>query len=67
MDLDQAGIALKCRCGAIMVSDMAGVLFEDKGRIKINKDSVRCGSCGAIYRRGERLKYTLVKMENRVG
>jgi len=64
MNLAQAGIALKCRCGATMTADIIGVLFDDRGRVKISDQPLRCQLCGAIYRRGERLQYRLVRMEN---
>ena len=64
MDLARAGIALKCRCGANITTDIVSVLFDDRGRVKISDQPLRCQSCGAIYRRGERLKYRLVRMEN---
>lgn len=66
MDLAQAGIALRCRCGANIAADIIGVLFDDRGRVKISDQPVRCQSCGAIYRKGERLQYRLVRMENNV-
>jgi hypothetical protein len=59
MNLAQAGIALKCLCGANMASDMANVQFHDKGRVKVGGRPVHCQRCGAIYRYGERLKYRL--------
>jgi hypothetical protein len=65
MNLAQAGIALKCLCGANMAAEMVGVLFADKGRVKISGQPVRCQVCGAIYRRGERLKYRLVRIEGK--
>ncbi len=65
MNLVQAGIALKCRCGANMAADIGGVLFDDRGQIKISGEPIRCERCGAIYRRGERLKYRLVRIEGR--
>lgn len=63
MNLAQAGIALKCRCGADMAADMAQVLFDDKGRVKVSTGSIRCQVCGARYHPGERLKYRLVQIE----
>ena len=60
MELDQLGIALSCHCGANMSASMAGVLFGDKGRIKISGAPIQCSTCGAIYHRGERLKYRLL-------
>jgi hypothetical protein len=63
MNLSQAGIALKCRCGATISADMYGLLFDDRGRVKISSQSIRCQTCGAIYRRGERLAYQLVRMD----
>ena len=65
MNLVQAGIALKCRCGASMGADMIGVQFNDRGLVKISGEPVRCPVCGAIYRRGERLKYRLVRIEGK--
>ncbi len=62
MDLGEAGIVLKCLCGASMDSDMVNVLFDDRGRVKIGRQLVRCPACGAIYRYGERVKYELVPM-----
>jgi len=64
MDLSKAGIALKCRCGATINTDMFGILFDDRGRVKISGNSLRCQTCGAIYRSGERLLYHLVRQEN---
>ena len=66
MNLAQAGIALKCRCGANITAEMIGILFDDRGRVKISDQPLRCQSCGAIYRRGERLRYRLVRIENKV-
>jgi hypothetical protein len=63
MNLAQAGIALKCHCGSNMGAEMMGVLFDDRGQVKISGQSIRCRVCGAIYRRGERLKYRLVRIE----
>jgi hypothetical protein len=60
MDSDQLGIALACRCGANMSANLAGILFGDRGRVKISGSPVHCQACGAIYRRGERLKYRLL-------
>ena len=60
MELDQLGIALSCHCGANMSANMAGVLFGDKGRIKISGAPIQCSACGAIYHRGERLRYRLL-------
>ena len=60
MELDQVGIALSCHCGANMSASMAGVLFGDKGRIKISGAPIHCSACGAIYHRGERLRYRLL-------
>ena len=65
MDLAQAGIALKCRCGASMAADMMGIQFSDKGRVRISGQDSRCPICGAIYREGERLKYRLVRIESK--
>ena len=65
MDLAQAGIALKCRCGASMAADMMGIQFSDKGRVRISGRDIRCPLCGAIYREGERLKYRLVRIESK--
>ena len=64
MNLDQAGIFLKCLCGAHMTADIVGVLFEDRGQVKVGDKSVRCQVCGAVYRKGERLKYRLVRVES---
>lgn len=64
MNLDQAGISLKCRCGAHMNADIVEVLFEDRGQVKVGEKSVRCQLCGAVYRKGERLKYRLVSVES---
>lgn len=64
MNLSQAGIALKCRCGATINTDMYGILFDDRGRVKISNQPVRCQTCGAIYRPGERLLYQLVRSDN---
>jgi hypothetical protein len=64
MDLAQAGIAIRCHCGANMATDMANVLFDDKGRVKIGRQPIRCPACGAIYRYGEHLKYGLVRPQN---
>lgn len=64
MNLAQAGIALKCRCGADISAEMIGVLFDDRGHVKISDQPLRCRSCGAIYRRGERLRYRLVRIDN---
>jgi hypothetical protein len=66
MKLAQAGIALKCHCGSNMGAEMASVLFEDRGQVKINGQPIQCQVCGAIYRRGERLKYRLVQIEGKV-
>lgn len=63
MNLSQAGIALKCRCGATMNAEMFSILFDDRGRVKVNDQPLRCHKCGAIYRRGERLAYQLVRKE----
>jgi hypothetical protein len=63
MNLVEAGIVLKCLCGAGMNSDMVNVLFDDRGRVKIGRQSIRCPACGAIYRYGERIKYQLVPMD----
>ena len=63
MNLAQTGIALKCHCGSNMDAEMIGVLFDDKGQVKISGRPIRCRVCGAIYRRGERLKYRLVRIE----
>jgi hypothetical protein len=60
MELDQLGIALSCHCGANMSASIAGVLFSDKGRIKISGAPIQCSTCGAIYHRGERLRYRLL-------
>ncbi len=65
MDLAQAGIALKCRCGASMAADMTGIQFDDRGRVRISGRDIRCPICGAIYREGERLKYRLVRIESK--
>ena len=65
MDLAQAGIALKCRCGASMAADMNDIQFGDKGRARISGRDIRCPRCGAIYRTGERLKYHLVRIESK--
>ena len=65
MELAQAGIAIKCRCGANMAADMIGILFDDRGQVKISGEPVRCGLCGAIYRRGERLRYRLVGLKGK--
>ena len=64
MNLDQAGIFLRCLCGAQMTADIIGVLFEDRGQVKVGENSVRCQVCGAVYRKGERLKYRLVRVES---
>ena len=64
MNLDQVGIFLKCLCGAQLTADIIGVLFEDRGQVKIGEKSVRCQVCGAVYRKGERLKYRLVRLES---
>lgn len=66
MELAQAGIALRCHCGSNMGADMVSVLFEDRGQVKINGQPIQCQVCGAIYRRGERLKYRLVQIERKV-
>lgn len=66
MNVAQAGIALKCRCGANISADMFGILFDDRGRVKISDHPLRCQTCGAIYRRGERLLYRLVRIESKV-
>ncbi|MGB3714629.1 MAG: hypothetical protein WA996_09390 [Candidatus Promineifilaceae bacterium] len=63
MNLVEVGIVLKCLCGAGMDSDMANVLFDDRGRVKIGRRPVRCPVCDAIYRYGERVKYQLVPMD----
>ena len=60
MDLEQVGIGLSYRCGANMSANLAGVLFDDRGRIKISGSPIQCSRCGAIYRPGERLKYKLL-------
>jgi hypothetical protein len=60
MQLDQVGIALACRCGANMSANIAEILFNDKGRVKISGKRIQCANCGAIYRNGERLKYKLL-------
>jgi len=65
MDLAQAGIALKCRCGASMAAEMDGIQFGDRGRVRISGRDIRCARCGAIYREGERLKYRLVRIEGK--
>ena len=65
MDLAQAGIALKCRCGASMAAGMDDIQFGDKGRVRISCQDIRCSICGAIYREGERLKYRLVRIEGK--
>jgi len=65
MDLARVGIALKCRCGANMAADMVDIQFSDKGRVRISGRDIRCSRCGAIYRQGERLKYRLVRIENK--
>jgi hypothetical protein len=65
MDLAQAGIALKCRCGTSMAADMDDIQFDDRGRVRISGQDIRCPRCGAIYRRGERLKYHLVRIEGK--
>jgi hypothetical protein len=64
LDLAQAGIFLKCLCGAQVTADIVGVLFEDRGQVKIGEKPVRCQVCGAVYRKGERLKYRLVRVES---
>ena len=66
MDLVEAGIVLKCLCGAGMNSDLANVLFDDRGKVKVGRQTIRCTVCGAIYRHGERLKYELAPMEMKV-
>ena len=63
MNLLQAGIAIRCQCGAYMSVDMMAVLFYDRGVVKINNCSIRCQVCDAMYWHGERLKYRLVKVE----
>jgi hypothetical protein len=63
MDLAEIGIVLRCICGAGMNSDMANVLFDDRGKAKIGRQTVHCPVCTAIYRHGERLKYELVPMD----
>ena len=63
MNLAQVGIALKCQCGSNMGADMIDVQFDDRGQVKISGQPIRCNVCGAIYRRGERLKYRLVRIE----
>jgi hypothetical protein len=65
MNLAQAGIILKCRCGAKIAADMIGVLFDDRGCVKVNDQPIRCQVCGAVYRRGERLKYNLGMIESK--
>jgi hypothetical protein len=60
MNLARAGIAVKCRCGASIACEMAHVLFDDKGHVKIGNHPIRCPVCGAIYHYGERLKYGFV-------
>ena len=65
MDLAQAGIALRCRCGAGMAADMNDIQFGDKGRVRISGRDIRCSRCGAIHRVGERLKYRLVRIEGK--
>ena len=59
MQLDQAGIFLKCRCGATLAAEIDQVRFDDRGRIRVGVQSIRCPVCGAIYHNGERLKYRL--------
>ena len=66
MDLAEIGIVLKCLCGAGMNSDIANVLFSDRGMVKVGRQPVQCPVCGAIYRRSERLKYELAPMEMKV-
>jgi hypothetical protein len=66
MDLIEAGIVLKCLCGAGMNSDMVNVLFDDRGRVKVGRQPINCSVCGAIFRQGERLKYELAPMEMKV-
>ncbi len=63
MNLDQVGIFLKCLCGAQLTADIIGVLFEDRGQVKIGENSLRCQECGAVYRKGERLNYRLGRVE----
>lgn len=63
MELFEAGIVLNCLCGAGMNTDMVNVLFDDRGRVKIGHQPIRCQVCGAIYRYGERLKYQLVPLD----
>jgi len=48
-----------------MAADMAQVLFDDKGRVKVSMGTIRCQVCGARYHPGERLKYRLVQIESR--
>ena len=67
MESDQLGIALACHCGANMSANLAGILFGDRGRVKISGSPVQCKTCGAIYRRGERLKYKLLFQNGSVG
>ncbi len=67
MDSDQLGIGLACRCGANMSANLVGILFSDRGRVKISGSPVHCQACGAIYRRGERLKYRLLFTNGSVG
>ncbi|MFN2190497.1 MAG: hypothetical protein ACK2T3_17165 [Candidatus Promineifilaceae bacterium] len=66
MDLVEVGIVLKCLCGAGMNSDMANVLFSDRGMVKVGRQPVHCPVCGAVYRQSERLKYELAPMEMKV-
>jgi len=63
MNLTQAGIVLKCRCGGNMACEMVNVRFDDKGRVKVGGRPIRCPVCGAIYRYGERLSYRLVGVD----
>jgi hypothetical protein len=63
MDLVEVGIVLKCLCGAGMNADIADVLFDDRGRVKIGHRPVHCPVCGAIYRHGERVKYELAPLD----
>jgi hypothetical protein len=64
MQLTQAGIFLKCRCGANLVADIAQVRFGDHGRITVGVQPLRCPVCGAVYRLGERLSYRLARPPN---
>jgi len=67
MNSNQVGIALACKCGANMSANLAGILFGDRGRVKISGSPVHCHTCGAIYRRGERLKYRLLFQNGSTG